>query len=121
MEPQRCPLCQIRAEQGVLEHLRRDHRRTEAETRVLMERYRDETLGWNAEGRMGRSRRSQPPMAPSAGLRCGAILVCCPLPGALGAPKVPRAESLPSQFSLSAKATLRRESRKFAPSPARHA
>ncbi len=81
MDAQRCPLCQIRAEQGVLEHLRRDHRRTEAEARVLMERYRLGTLGWNAEGRKERRRSSSPP--PPSPLRgcesCGALL-CCPLP-----------------------------------------
>jgi len=75
METQRCPLCQIRAEQGVLEHLRRDHRRTEAEARALMERYRDGTLGWNAEGGKG---RRQPPSLPKSPLRgcesCGTLL-----------------------------------------------
>ena len=51
METRRCPLCWVRAEYGVIEHLRRDHRRSEVEARALLERINEGSLGWNAEGR----------------------------------------------------------------------
>ncbi len=49
METRRCPLCWARAEYGVVEHLRRDHRRSEIEARVLLERTNEGSLGWNEE------------------------------------------------------------------------
>jgi len=54
METLRCPLCYISVEYGVIDHLGRDHRRTEFEARALVERSKEGSLGWNAEGRRGR-------------------------------------------------------------------
>ena len=51
METRQCPLCWIRPESGVVEHLRRDHRRSEVEARALLERTNEGSLGWNVEGR----------------------------------------------------------------------
>jgi hypothetical protein len=51
METRQCPLCWVRAECGIIEHLRRDHRRSEVEARALLERTNEGSLGWNAEGR----------------------------------------------------------------------
>ncbi len=51
MEVKRCPLCWIRPESGVIEHLLRDHRRSEIEARILLERVDQGSLGRNAEGR----------------------------------------------------------------------
>jgi hypothetical protein len=51
MEVRRCPLCWVRPESGVIEHLRWDHRRSEVEARKLLERTNEGGLGWNAEGR----------------------------------------------------------------------
>jgi hypothetical protein len=51
METRRCPLCWIRPECGVIEHLRRDHRRSEVEAHTLLERSNQGSLGCNAEGR----------------------------------------------------------------------
>jgi hypothetical protein len=64
METQRCPLCYIRAEYGVIDHLRRDHRRSEIEARTLVERSREGSLGWNAESWRERQRPSLPPTRP---------------------------------------------------------
>jgi hypothetical protein len=73
METRRCPLCWISPECGVIEHLRRDHRRSEVEARALMERYKDGTLGWNAESRKGRQRQSPGPASQRLGCEsCGA-------------------------------------------------
>jgi len=47
----RCPLCWIKPETGVVEHLRSDHHRSEIEACTLLERAYRETLGSNAEGR----------------------------------------------------------------------
>jgi len=44
METLRCPLCYISVECGVIDHLRRDHRRTEFEARALVERRRGKSL-----------------------------------------------------------------------------
>lgn len=51
METGRCPLCWARALYGVIEHLRRDHHRSEIEARTLLERSSQGSLGWNAEDR----------------------------------------------------------------------
>ena len=51
MEVRRCPLCWVRPESGVIEHLRRDHRRSEIEARTLLEGTNEVGLGWNAKGR----------------------------------------------------------------------
>jgi len=51
METGRCPLCWATALYGVIEHLRRDHRRSEIEPRTLLERSNQGSLGWNAQGR----------------------------------------------------------------------
>ena len=48
-EPNRCPLCSSIAKLGVFEHLKNEHRRTEAEARALMERQMEGTLGWDPE------------------------------------------------------------------------
>jgi hypothetical protein len=48
-ELRRCPLCSTTALSGIFEHLRREHRRTEAEARALMERDMEGTLGWDPE------------------------------------------------------------------------
>jgi hypothetical protein len=34
---------------GIFEHLKREHRRTEAEARALLERDAEGTLGWDPE------------------------------------------------------------------------
>ena len=62
METRQCPLCWIRPESGVVEHLRRDHRRSEVEARALLERTNEGSLGWNAEGR---KRRAYLPLGPA--------------------------------------------------------
>jgi hypothetical protein len=61
MENRGCPLCWIKPECAVIEHLRRDHRRTEVEARKLLERANEGSLGWNAEGR---KRRTSLPLGP---------------------------------------------------------
>jgi len=48
-EQKRCPLCSAIAAVEVIEHLKREHRRTEAEARVLLERAMEGTLGWDPE------------------------------------------------------------------------
>ncbi len=47
METRRCPLCWVKAEYGVIEHLRRDHLRSEVEALVLLERTDEGSPGWN--------------------------------------------------------------------------
>jgi hypothetical protein len=61
METLRCPLCYISVEYGVIDHLGRDHRWTEFEARALVERSKEGSLGWNAEGRRVRPRPSLTP------------------------------------------------------------
>jgi hypothetical protein len=51
MQIRLCPLCGIRPESGVIEHLRREHRRTEIEACSLLERHYHGSIGRNAEGR----------------------------------------------------------------------
>jgi len=46
-EQRRCPLCSAIAAVEIIEHLKREHRRTEAEARVLIERQIEGTLGWD--------------------------------------------------------------------------
>jgi len=60
METDRCPLCWMRADCGVLVHLRRDHRRSEAEALALLERNTAGTVGWNPD-----RRRATPPPLPA--------------------------------------------------------
>jgi hypothetical protein len=48
-ERNRCPLCSSIKKLGVFEHLRSEHRRTEAEARALLERQMEGTLGWDPE------------------------------------------------------------------------
>lgn len=48
-EPKRCPLCNVRLESGVINHLQRDHRRTYDDARALLERSVEGTLGWDPE------------------------------------------------------------------------
>jgi hypothetical protein len=45
----RCPLCWVPTTQGVIQHLKVDHRRTEIEALTLMERGANGTLGWAPE------------------------------------------------------------------------
>ena len=44
-----CPLCSAAAEIEIIEHLKREHRRTEAEAHAVMEREMEGTLGWDPE------------------------------------------------------------------------
>jgi hypothetical protein len=46
----RCPLCWIRPESGIIEHLRQEHRRSEIEACTLLERHYYGSIGRNAEG-----------------------------------------------------------------------
>ncbi|MGO9603703.1 MAG: hypothetical protein ACLQAT_09955 [Candidatus Binataceae bacterium] len=45
----RCPLCSAITNLGVIQHLTKEHRRTEAEARALLERQMEGTLGWDPE------------------------------------------------------------------------
>ena len=47
MHTERCPLCYVFT-RNAIKHLERDHRRTDAEACVLVERSNEGTLGWNA-------------------------------------------------------------------------
>jgi len=49
MQRKRCPLCYVKLDSGVMDHLQRDHRRTDAEARELLERSVEGTLGWDPE------------------------------------------------------------------------
>ena len=44
-----CPLCFASTGSNVIEHLKTEHRRTEAEAHALMEREMEGTLGWDPE------------------------------------------------------------------------
>jgi hypothetical protein len=44
-----CPLCSATTGSNIIEHLKTEHRRTEAEARALMEREMEGTLGWDPE------------------------------------------------------------------------
>ena len=44
-----CPLCSANAGIEIIEHLKREHRRTEAEAHAVMEREMEGTLGWDPE------------------------------------------------------------------------
>jgi hypothetical protein len=57
-----CPLCGIRPESGVIEHLRREHRRSDVEACALLERQYHGSLGCDAEGRKKRILRSLAPV-----------------------------------------------------------
>jgi hypothetical protein len=48
-EQKRCPLCSAIAAVEMIEHLKKEHRRTEAEARTLIERELEGTLGWDPE------------------------------------------------------------------------
>jgi hypothetical protein len=54
MEIGRCPLCYIRPNCSVLDHLQQDHRRNDDEARALLARAREETLGWDPEAKKKR-------------------------------------------------------------------
>ena len=49
MQQKRCPLCYVKLDSGVIVHLQRDHRRTDAEARELLQRSVESTLGWDPE------------------------------------------------------------------------
>ncbi len=49
VELNRCPLCSAITNLGVIQHLTKEHRRTEAEARALLERQMEGTLGWDPE------------------------------------------------------------------------
>jgi len=66
MEIGRCPLCYIRPNRSVLDHLQRDHRRSDDEARALLARAKEETLGWDPEAKKKRlSFRRGPARKPS--------------------------------------------------------
>jgi hypothetical protein len=44
-----CPLCSATTGISIIEHLKTEHRRTEAEAHALMEREMEGTLGWDPE------------------------------------------------------------------------
>lgn len=48
-ELKRCPLCYVRLERSVIDHLQRDHRRSYDDARALLERVVEGTLGWDPE------------------------------------------------------------------------
>ncbi len=48
-EPKRCPLCSVRLERGVIDHLQHDHRRSYDDARALVERAVEGALGWDPE------------------------------------------------------------------------
>jgi hypothetical protein len=50
-----CPLCSATNERSILHHPRLDHRRTEAEARLLLERSAEGTLGWDPETKKNRA------------------------------------------------------------------
>ena len=84
METLRCPLCYISVECGVIDHLRRDHRRTEFEARTLVERSKEGILGWNAQNARQKVRSSLASAKialPCANLACRLLL---PVPSPLG-------------------------------------
>jgi hypothetical protein len=44
-----CPLCSASTGISIIEHLKTEHRRTEAAAHALMEREMEGTLGWDPE------------------------------------------------------------------------
>jgi hypothetical protein len=60
MYTERCSLCYAFTRNGAIEHLERDHRRTNAEACVLVERSKEGTLGWNAQNSRQKVRSSLP-------------------------------------------------------------
>ncbi len=44
-----CPLCSASTGSDIIEHIKTEHRRTEAEAHALMEREMEGTLGWDPE------------------------------------------------------------------------
>jgi len=44
-----CPLCSATTGSSIIEHLKTEHRRTEAEAHALLEREMEGTLGWDPE------------------------------------------------------------------------